>query len=72
MANRNCFFKLQNKNCVLCQKSSDKMRNRRQIKSNLKFKRAKKLKVKLFLPKYAIIMDVIKVPRDVTVKFRLN
>ena len=60
----------------MCQKSSDKMRNQRkknsQIKSNTQFKRAKKEKVKLFLRNYAIIMDKIRAPRDIEVKFRLN
>ena len=32
----------------------------------------KKKKVKLFLRNYTITMDIIKVPRDITVKFRLN
>ena len=41
--------------------------------SNTKFKRAQKKKVKLFLWNSLIVMDVLKVSRDIkVVEFRLN
>ena len=53
----------------LCQKSSDKMST---TLDHTEFKGVESEEVKLFLPLFMLIMNVIKVSRDIKVEFMLN